>query len=82
MSVVNKPGILATLSKVFRDFGINILSTAFSSRVKIGEIAAGFIVADFMDLKVNPDNIKKELEKLGDVKKVVMVTVHPICGFM
>jgi len=35
-----------------------------------------------MDLKVNPDNIKKELEKLGDVKKVVMVTVHPICGFM
>jgi len=75
IKAINKPGALADIASVFKEYGANIWTIVFSSEVKVGREASITIMADLLNAKINPEDLVKKLIKSD---KVVHVdTVHP-----
>ncbi len=73
MEVENRPGILAGIARVLAERGVNIWVINFSSRVALGEVSSGFIVADFTGREDVEDEVLEELKGLEGVRRAVLV---------
>lgn len=70
VEIRNKPGVLADIALVFKKYNVNIWNIVFSSRVEVGSIGSGFILADLTDSSIKPEEVKEELGKLDNVEYV------------
>ncbi|MEM1545346.1 MAG: hypothetical protein QXY40_08945 [Candidatus Methanomethylicia archaeon] len=76
--IPSKPGVLASISNVFSKYNINILSVTLPSTISEKERVHGFIVGDFSNSLLSPEDIKSKIEELEVVFEVRIV--KPIEG--
>ena len=72
---INKPGALADIASVFKEYGVNIWTIVFGSRVKAGEEASITIMTDLSDTKISLEELVKKLMKSDKVTHVDII--HP-----
>ncbi len=75
IKAINKPGALADIASVFKEYEVNIWTIVFSSRVKAGEKASITVMADLTGTKVSPEELISKLMKLDKVAHVDII--HP-----
>lgn len=73
-----KPGVLASISNVFSKHNVNILSVTLPSTISEKERVHGFIVGDFSNSSLSPEDMKNKIEGLEVVFEAKVV--KPIEG--
>ena len=76
--IPSKPGVLASISNVFSKYNVNILSVTLPSTISEKERVHGFIVGDFSNSSLSPEDMKSRIEDLEVVFEVRIV--KPIEG--
>jgi len=76
--IPSKPGVLASISNVFSKYNVNILSVTLPSTISEKERVHGFIVGDFSNSPISPEDLKSKIEGLEVVFEAKIV--KPIEG--